>query len=227
MGAMTETDLGYIFYPGPSQFGEERFDVVLRHEPTKKHFDPEKVHLKVNTPRGVQVLDIHHPWRPMGKTQLCLGHIRVIDRYQKFIDVFSFGGMVEITAVTTGSSHSVTDKTTCIITSPAPLLELTAGNSTAILLANEIDVQLAQLRARLNPRFPAEFDGKLAVIEPLDFYVSCLSELRKKFAYNSIYFDPTRQRFKHKLNLEIARLQHDNNWASSIPTLAELIDQRP
>lgn len=216
MGAMTELDLGYIFYPGPSQFGEERLDVVLRREPTNKHFDPEKVHLKVNTSRSVQVLDIHHPWQPMGKTQLCLGHIRVIDRYQKFIDVFSFGGWVEITAVS--------DKTTCIITSPTPLLELTAGNTTAILLANEIDVQLAQLRARLNPRFPAEFDGKLAVIEPLDFYISCLSELRKKFAYNSIYQDPTRQRFKHKLNLEIARLQHDNSWPSSILTLAELIE---
>jgi hypothetical protein len=216
MGAMTETDLGYIFYPGPSQFGEERVDVVLRREPTNKHFDPEKVHLKVNTSRGVQLLDIRHPWQPMGKMHLCLGHIRVFDRYQKFIDVFSFGGLVEITAVT--------DKTTCIITSPAPLLELTAGNSTAILLANEIDIQLAQLRARLNPRFPAEFDGKLARIKPLDFYVSCLSAVRKKFAYNTIYQDPTRQRFKHKLNLEIARLQHIDSWPSSIPTLAELIN---
>jgi hypothetical protein len=227
MGVMTEPDLGYIFYPGPSQFGEERFAVVLRPKPTNKHFDPEKVHLKVNTSLGVQVLDIRYPWRQTSKTQLCLGHIRVFDRYQKFIDVFSFGGWVEITAVTTSSSQAATDKTTCIISSPAPLLELTAGNSTAILLANEIDIQLAQLRARLNPRFPAEFDGKLAVIEPLDFYVSCLSALRKKFAYNTIYQNPTRQRFKHKLNLEIARLQHDNNWPSSIPTLAELIDQRP
>jgi len=125
-----------------------------------------------------------------------------------------------------GEITAVSHKTTCIITSPAPLLELTAGNTTAILLANEIDILLAQLRARLNPRFPAEFDGKLAAIEPLDFYVSCLSELRKKFAYNTIYFNPTRQRFKHKLNLEIARLQHDNSWPSRIPTLVELIDTK-
>lgn len=223
MGVMAESDLGYIFYPGSSYFGEERLDVILREEPTKEHFDPEKVHLKVTTSSGIQSLDIHHPWHQLGKTHLCLGHIRVVDRYQKFIDVFSFGGWLEITAVSTSSSRATTDKTICIITSPAPLLELTAGNSTAILLANEIDVQLAQLRAQLNPRFPAEFDGKLATIEPFDFYVSCLSALRKKFAYNSIYFDPTRQRFKHKLNREIARLQHDNSWPTSIPTLAERI----
>jgi len=223
MGAMNEPDLGYIFYPGQSHFGDERVDVILRREPTNKHFDPERIHLKVRAHRGVQSWDIRYPWRQTDETQLCTGHIRVFDRYQKFIDVFSFGGKVKITAVSTGSRTAVSHKITCIITSLAPLLELTAGNSTAILLANEIDIQLAQLRARLNPRFPAEFDGKLAGIEPLDIYVSCLSELRKKFTYNTIYFNPTRQRFKHKLNLEIARLQHDNSWPSSILTLAELI----
>jgi hypothetical protein len=219
MGVMKEPELGYIFYPGQSQFGDERVDVVLRREPTQEHFDPERVHLKVCTSHGVQVLDIQHPWRQPGETRLCEGHIRVLDRYQKFIDVFSFGGLVKITAVT--------DKTTCIITSPAPLLELTAGNSTAILLANEIDILLARSRAQLNPRSPTEFDEKLAGIDPLPFYISCLNELRKKFVYNTIYQDPIRQRFKHKLNLEIARLQHDNSWPSSIPTLAELINIKP
>ncbi len=216
---MAESELGYVFISGSSCFGDEQLDVFLRQEPTQEHFDPEKIHLKVSTPRGVQSLDIHHPWRQAGENRLCAGHIRVFDRYQKFIDIFSFGGRLQITAVL--------DKTTCTITSPAPLLELTAGNSTDILLANEIDILLAQQRARINPRFPAEFDGKLAVIEPWDFYVSCLSALRNKFAYNAIYSDPTRQRFKHQLNLEIARLQHENRWPSSIPTLAELIDQRP
>jgi hypothetical protein len=216
MGAMNETDLGYIFYPGQSQFGDERLDVVLRREPTKEHFDPAKIHLQVKTPRGIQTLDIHHPWRQSGEDQLCAGHIRIFDRYQKFIDVFSFGGQVKITAVT--------DKTTCVINSPAPLLELTAGNIIDTLFANEIDILMAQLKARLNPRFPSEFDGKLAVLEPMGFYVSCLSALRKKFSYNNIYFDPTHQRFKHKLNLEIARLQHENRWPSSIPTLAEQIE---
>lgn len=216
MGAMNKPDLGYIFHPGQSQFGDERVDVVLRREPTHEHFDPERVHLKVGTTRGVHVLDVRHPWRQTAETRLCVGHIRVFDRYQKFIDIFPFGGLVKITAVI--------DKTTCIITSPAPLLELTAGNTTAILLANEIDILLARARARLNPRFPVEFDRKLAGINPLPFYISCLNELRKKFAYNTIYHDPTRQRFKHKLNLEIVHLQHENNWPSSIPTLAELIE---
>ena len=227
MGTMNEPDLGYIFHPGQSQFGDERVDVVLRRDPTQEHFDPERVHLKVYTSHGVQVLDIRHPWRQIGETRLCEGHIRVFDRYQKFIDVFSFGGLVKITAVSTSSGTAVTDKTTCIITSPAPLLELTAGNATTILLANEIDILLARSRARLNPRFPAEFDKKLASIGPLPFYISCLNELRKKFAYNTIYQDPIRQDFKHKLNLEIARLQHENSWPSSIPTLAELLDSRP
>ena len=95
MGARTEPDLGYMFYPGQSEFGDERFDVVLRREPTHEHFDPEKICLKVQMHRGVQVLDIQHPWRQVDEMQLCPGHIRVLDRYQKFIDVFSFGGQVQ------------------------------------------------------------------------------------------------------------------------------------
>jgi hypothetical protein len=215
MAATNQPDLGYIFYPGQSYFGEQRFDVILRREPTHEHFDPEKIHLKVNSHRSVQLLDIQHPWRQTGESQLCPGHIRIIDRFHKFIDLFSFGGSVQITAV----SH----KTTCAFTSPAPFLDLTAGHTLCILFANEVDVLLAQQRARLNPRIPTEFDSKLADLDPLAFYVSCLQTLRKKFADTTIYSDPTHQHFRHDLSLEIARLQDENSWPSSIPTLAELL----
>ena len=113
------------------------------------------------------------------------------------------------------------------VTSPAPLVELTAEDPCGLILANEIDIILAQERARLNPRFPAEFDNKVANVDPLNFYVSCLSMMRKKFADNTIYFDPTHQVFKHKIHLEIARLQQEDKWPSSIPTLAEQIENRP
>jgi hypothetical protein len=215
MAATTQPDLGYIFYPGQSYFGEERFDVVLRREPTNEHFDPEKVHLKVKSHRNVQELDIQHPWRQQSEQPLCPGHIRIVDRFHKFIDLFSFGGSVQITAV----SH----KTTCAFTSPAPFLDMTTGHVLCILFANEVDILLAQERARLNLRFPAEFDSKLANIDPFAFYVSCLQALRKKFADNTIYSDPAHQHFRHDLNLEIARLQNENSWPSSIPPLADLL----
>ncbi|PID85419.1 MAG: hypothetical protein CSB13_07995 [Chloroflexi bacterium] len=224
MGAMNKFDLGYVFYKGQSLLGEARLDVIIRREPTYEHFDPEKVRLKIKTTQGVQTLDIQHPWRQSDGMQLCPGHIRVIDRYQKFIDVFTFGGQVQITAVAASSGQTATPTTTCIITSPAPLLELTAGSPIITLFANEIDSLYARQKARLNLRFAAEFDSKLADIDPLRLYTTCLNHLRKKFADNTIYFDRTHQFFKQKLNQEVARLQQGDNWPSCIPTFADLID---
>lgn len=219
VGAMSKPDLGYVFFPDQSCLGDGPLEVILRAEPTRAHFDPEKVHVIVSAQRGVQALDIHHPWRLANSYQLCAGHIRISDRYQKRINVFSFGGQVRITAVA--------DHTTCQFTSPAPFLELTDGCPTTLLLANEIDILLAKQRARLNPRTAGDFDAKLITVEPLQLYLCCLNTIQSIFAQDRHFSDATWQHLKHELNLEMTRLQRENNWPSNIPTLAELINSRP
>ncbi|MFO7683251.1 MAG: hypothetical protein R6X34_24725 [Chloroflexota bacterium] len=215
MNTIIDENLGYLFHPGQSHFGDGPLDVILRDKPTREHFDPEKVHVVVGAPRGTQNLDIHHPWRLAKQYRVCAGHIRISDRYQKIVNVFSFGGQVQITAVS--------DHTTCQFTSPAPFLELTDGCPATQLLVNEIDVMLAEQRARLNPRTSADFDNKLITIEPFPLYLSVLYAIRVKITQNQCFSDSTWQHFKHVLNLEITRLQREDKWPASAPTLAELI----
>lgn len=210
-----EKNLGYLFHHGPSHFGDGPLDVFLREEPTLAHFDPEKVHIVAAAPRGVQSLDIHHPWRLGDHFQVCAGHIKISDRVQKRINVFTFGGWVRITAVS--------DHTLCQFTSPAPFLELTDGSPVTLMLANEIDILLAQQRARLNPRTTADFDSKLILVDPMLLYLSCLQAFQHKFNRTDCFSDSTCRHFKHDLNLEIARLQRENSWPSSIPSLVELL----
>ncbi len=216
MGAMNEPDLGYVFFSGQSCLGDGPLDVILREKPTQAHFDPEKIHVIVNAQRGVQTLDIHHPWRLGTTHQVCAGHIRISDRFQKRINVFTFGGQLRITAVA--------DHTLCQFTSPAPFLELTDGCPTTLLFANEIDILLAKERARLNPRTAGDFDAKLIAVDPLQLYICCLNTIQSTFAHDQHFSGVTWQHFKHELNLEITRLKRENNWPSSISTLAELIE---
>jgi hypothetical protein len=216
MNTVSEKNLGYLFHHGPSYFGDGPFDVLLSGKPTREHFDPEKVHIIAGAPRGVQSLDIHHPWRLAKQYQVCSGHIQISDRYQKRIHVFTFGAQVRITAVT--------NHTLCQFTSPAPFLELTDGSSVTLMLANEVDILLAEQRARLNPRTPADFDSKLITIDPLLLYASCLNVIQDKFARITYIPDSTCRHFKHDLNLEITRLMRENSWPTHIPTLAECIE---
>ena len=215
MKTITNSNLGYLFHPGQSQFGDGQLDVMLRMEPTQEHFDPERVHVVVGAPRGVQSLDIHHPWRLAKQYQVCAGHIRISDRYKKSINVFLFGGQVEITAVA--------DYTICQFTSPAPLLELTDGSTVTLMLANGVDVLLAEQRARLNLRNAGDFGSKLIAVRPFLLYTSCLNTIHAKFDHIHFLSDSIQRRFKHELKLEIARLKHENNWPSSIQTLSELV----
>lgn len=212
---MADKDLGYLFHSGQNCLGDGPLDVILRTIPTREHFDPEKVHLVVSAGRGTQTLDIHHPWRQGKQFQVCPGHIRISDRFQKVVNVFSFGGQVVITAVS--------DHTLCQFTSPAPFLEVTDGCPTTVLLVNEVDILLAEQRARLNPRTPGDFDNKLITIEPFLLYLSCLNAIRIKIVQSSHFSDSTWRHFKHDLNVEITRLQHADRWPASIPNLTELI----
>ena len=219
----TSSNLGYLFHHSPSHFGDGQLDVYLREKPTLAHFDPEKVHVIVGAPRSVQTLDIHHPWRLGSRYQVCPGHIKISDRVQKRINVFTFGGQVQITAVSTSPRQTVPDQTLCQFTSPAPFLELTDGNPVTLMLADEIDILLAEQRARLNPRTTADFDSKLLPIDPLELYICCLNLLQNKFARIANIYDSTWQHFKRNLKLEIGRLQRENSWPASTFTLTELI----
>jgi hypothetical protein len=211
----TEPDLGYIFHPNGSHFGDTPLEVILRAHPTGHHFDPEKIHVEVGVGRGVQMLDIHHPWRQGDEYTLCPGRIFITDRYHKCLEVFTFGGQLTI------RTHD--ELTHCEFDSPAPILELTGTHTVPTLLANEVEILLAQRRAARNLHAAGEFDGLLVALEPLTFYASCLQAIQQRFAHYRHGGDPVIQHFKHLLHLEITRLHHAGLWPAEVAALEKLI----
>ncbi len=207
--------LGYNFYPGPSQFGGEKFDALLSSKPTQTHFDPEKLQVQVGAMRGVQWLEIHHPWRQAVDYRVCPGRILLSDRLQKRVEVFTLGGQLHIS---NDETH-----THCVFTSSAPFLDLVTSQSLSTLLANEVEILLARQRAARNLRLSGEFDALLLQIEPQALYICCLSQIREKFKRYPAYNDSIMQHFKHRLELEISRLDDEGVWPSVVPELGALI----
>lgn len=210
-----DTDLGYTFHPGSSLLGDEQIDIILREKPTNVHFDPQRVQVTVRAPIEVEMLNIHHPWRFQKPVQVSPGFIRIFDRVKKEIEVFTFGGKMEVTAVA--------DYTLCQISSPAPLLELRVKDAVTTLFFDEIEIIFAEMRAKLNLHTSSKFDAKLMTIEPFLLYVVCLECTRKKLGDFHNFEDVTQNKLKHKLLEEKERLQATNEWPSDIPTLQELL----
>lgn len=208
-------DLGYVFHPSPSPFGSEQVEITLRAEPTHLHFDPKLAHLSVGAVMGVETISIHHPWHDAQSYQLAPGTIRVFDWKRKELEVFTFGGQVEVA--------SSPDHTTLTLTSPAPLLELADNRPLTLMFFDEIEILLAEARARLMPHATAEFEGKLLTADPFLFYVACLDAIHKKMETFHTPLEGTRQHFKHALADEIKRLQTEDKWPLFVLSLADLL----
>lgn len=174
----TDIDLGYDFErrTRPGAPGGNRLTISVYGEPTRRHFDPQRVCLTVATLSGVDDLHIHHPWHGRDAYPLVAGRIRMADRNQKCVAAFSYGGHLEIVE---GADH-----THLVITSPAPVLDLTVPDRTTIpaLLAAETEVLIAQRRARWSCQYGGhDFDARLAHVDPAAFYAACIAALVERF----------------------------------------------
>jgi len=206
---------GYIFHPGHSCFGYEQVDVMLAAKTTLEHFDPEKMRVNIGAGRSVQTLDIHHPWRMAHEYPVIAGRIILTDRVHKQVEVFTLGGQLTIT--------SQPEQTCCTFTSEAPFLDLVTDHSVSTLLANEIEILLAERRAARNFRLSGEFDNLLLGIPPQTLYTVCLRAINEKFKVYHGFSDPVMQHFKHQLALEIDRLHREGLWPDTLPQLEDLI----
>jgi hypothetical protein len=208
VNATNEIDLGYVFYPPrePHDPGHPRLDIFLRPEPTYQHFDPEKVYFNVVPPNEeVQELVISYPWVRQKKYQVYPGRIFMIDRLRTTKEVFTFGADLEI--------DNNEERTQCIITSPAPILGLIIPHSIAVMLAEEVEILLAELRAVWAEDL-GELEKRLASAGPLSLYGACLDALSKKFEAWENQEDELAREFIHFLHVECQSL-HDIHHAFS------------
>lgn len=212
--------LGYVYYPPehPRNPGHPRLDIFLRSEPTQEHFDPERVIVKVvSAYGGLEELRITHPWEGQRQHHVAAGRVIMQDRIGKEAESFCFGGKL---TVQTEAGQEPT-LTTCVLTSPAPILALD-GTSAASLLATEVEVVLAERRAAWLQE-PDELERRLAAADPLLLYHALLDELRSRFRHHLPSEDPAMQRFLHFVRVESQAIRERDHLPQNTPTLVELL----
>ena len=210
-------DLGYHFYPPdhPHDPGHPRLDIVLQSSPSLQHFDPDRVEIPVVTPgKNSERLTIYHPWPGLRSFQVYPGRIILRDRLNKVIEAFSFGGALEIT---TGEPRTVIR-----VQSEAPILNLAPQASIAILLAEEVEILLAERRAVWSRDLNA-FEARLASIAPFVLYTACLNTLRRRFQQLHPISEGSAQKFYHFLVTESRELQAIHPLPAHTQTLSELL----
>ena len=206
----TEYDLGYIFYPpaNPCDPGHPRLDINMRAEPTYRHFDPEHVLVNViSASEGLQNLKLQHPWTGTENYHVFPGRVTMQDRLNETATAFTFGGELTI--------ETQEEKTTCILTSNAPILGLIFDHAVSVLLSEQAEIFLAELRARW-VHDQEGLERKLAAADPLEFYASFLQDLREKFKSCPKLDDPIDRAFLHYLYVTSHQI-HDSQigWQNS------------
>jgi len=212
-----EKRYGYFFHTRerPDSPGHPQLDVFLRFVPTEKHFDPIKMTINVAVGgKDIEFIKVHHPWPLLEHYRACSGRVILEDRKGKVVEAFTFGGDLRI--------ESKEELTIGMLTSPAPILELTSAASILSMLAEEIEIIFAERRAEWEPDHRT-FNEKLITADPFVLYCACLENLRERYEQSHVKSDEEVQKFKQFVHNEIANLQELNQWPAQLPTVAKLL----
>jgi hypothetical protein len=190
--------------------------VFLYDTPTLAHFDPEMMRIPVCiADQGVESLSVYHPWTGPRRFEAAPGRIILVDRKNKEVEGFTFGGSLEILVAD--------ELTTCTLQSPVRIIELIRGDSVLMMLATEVEVLLAQRRAFWR-RDKETYEARLAKVEPVLLYAVCLNALtawmdRLDGALN----DPAVRAFHTFLHREIVSVQAEGVWPTIVPALSDVL----
>lgn len=148
--------------------------VAIRKQPTDEHFDPERLQLPLRDDDGVdwwRTLSLLSP--SPASAHVCPGRLILVDRFEKRLEFFSFGGTLQVTRRS--------GEMWCSISSPAPILELVTEQETVIdQLAAEAEALWAGVRANWGIA-DEEFERRLALVEPLSLYMTTLHTLLSRW----------------------------------------------
>ena len=197
-------------------FGYSSLLVAIRKEPTEQHFDPRRVGFRLVDSDG-NVRQRIASWRtPVTETgPVCAGPIRLIDRIDKEVRFFTFGGSV----------RSVAEPSSYIYAfhSPGPILEFTHPPETVSdQLGHEAESILGELEELWDEHEGEPFSKRLAQIDPLALYTTIVNTILRRYEAQ-----PSLRRAFHALYeaLEDERqaLRVDERWSQARLTAKELI----
>lgn len=206
-------DLGYRFEP-PDRLhapGGQQLTIRIHNQPTYHHFDPEHVIISVWSDEGnPEPLVLHHPWSFDEAYRSYPGRIHMIDRRGEEAHAFSFGGEWLV--------QSQEDLTLLRLRSSAPILHCDLASPIVNLLADEVEVLMAEQRA-LRRTMKIDPINVARVCEPMLIYASCLRSLSQKYRRLETAASPSILAFHQFLETEIADLEEQGLMPASLPQL--------
>jgi len=216
---ISDQDLGYVFSPPCHQDNpcHRQLDIAIHTRPTFHHYDPESAQFPgISEFWGFEVLKVRHPWQRGKKYQVIPGVVILKDRVDKTMEAFTFGGDLSI--------ETQNDCTMCSLKSSALILRLDIRPSVSALLADEIEIILAERREAWDEEHPrTDFEEHLAEIDPFTLYMSCLDTLQAKFSQFP-HPDPENiLKFKYFLRTEIQALHEKRCWPIYLPSIEKLL----
>jgi hypothetical protein len=209
-------ELGYRFDPPayPHSPGYPGLEINIHASPTRQHYDPETVSLQnVSSGGQAESLTLYHPWPYARFYRICAGRIVLEDRVGKKINFYTFGGELEI--------KTLRDSTHCRLDSPAPILYLGRLFSIPNILADEVEILLAEKAADCLPDGGAQ-DQYLSAMDPWVLYVACLHALEDKFQSHRYDVMASNSAFKAFVQNEISILKRDHRYPEDLPRLEEI-----
>ena len=221
----SQLELGYRFHvtDQPHTIGYSSLGIVLNKKPTGHFFDPEQIALSV-TPASVgrgpiEHLVVEYNWHGRSHYAVCAGRVVLTDRGDEIVKAFTFGGDLDI--------YPSSDYIAATISSSSPILDLSSSNglpSLSLLLAAEVEVEMAARRAYWSSHDPGEFERRLARLapHPAQLYQACLLRLSEKFNNDFHAKGDTMWQFSHVLNNEARRIQQEIG-KDALPKLEEIL----
>lgn len=210
-----KSNMGYCYYHDEDTPGAYRLDININEVPSGKHFDPFVVYLPVKDNQNrVERLAIRHPWTFEKTYQACMGLVEMVDGKGGKEEAYTFGGSLVIDTQGT--------RTTCVLESPAPILEISAANPTRMMFIEEIEILIAQRKAALLKE-SRDYEVHLVNADPLDLYMACVKALVNKFENFSHKEDPNLLKFINLLHDEEKRLKDESYAFDLTPDLEEIL----
>lgn len=212
-----EQELGYYFRPPTPALpaGHLCLEFNLYSQPTYQHFDPQNASVFVKAEHGIEVLEISHPWFGAHELTLVAGRVALIDRVDKSMQAFCFGGRLSL--------HDQGRYTRGVLDSPAPILEITPYQPDVLWLVTGIEALLATRRGAWSAD-ELEYEQRLAQMAPLDLCAICLAnfETRLETTPNAVRTGEYWAQ-RHLINALQRSLAKFPGFPSETPTLEEVL----
>lgn len=206
--------IGYLYhYPRLDHATDNfRLDIFVSSTVTELHFDVEHAFFSVATlGDGIEKIKIRHNEFSEKKQQVCAGLVIMEDRNKVKKEAFTFGGNLTVDMQET--------QTVCVLTSPAPILDLADATPLQRIFVEELEIIFAERAAIYTNHH--DYEKHLIAANPRDLYLASLESLLKKFE-KFPRMDQSQRDFSHFLQTEKARLHTAGIYTEVAPSLDKI-----